>query len=197
MLEEDVAKLTTLGFKAVGVNALYNNNGVWIGADGPYTNEFTNHAAEPLVLTVWGPQGSWVNAVQPLVTHSLAVGASITLSFAAGQSGAWAAVYPDTQLSMGQVANTWGEYTMSPDGVVDVSREVNMNGHGMEIVGPVCTANLKTCAFQCKGGAASCWLEYELVNCSGPGAQSGTFYGAPSGGCGGLGTGAALKTSLF
>ena len=174
--------------------------GVWIGSDGPYTNEFINSSGEDIVLVIWGPAGSWVNVDQPLITHSLPPGTSVTISFATGQSGAWTGIYGDTELVNGQVCNTWGEYTFSPEGVVDVSKEPNMNGHSMEVVGPVCTTNMDTCVFQCTGGATSCEFGYELLNCT-PGSQAGAQYGVydgnPSGGCGWLGAATASFTTTF
>lgn len=187
-----------MGFKAVGVNAVNNNGGAWVGTDGAYTNNFINDSADDLILVIWGPDGSWVNANQPHITHSLPVGASTTISFSSGSVGAWSAIYPDTIMSNGQISNTWGEYTFSPEGVVDVSREVNMDGHIMSIVGPNCTTDMSTCVFVCSSGTV-CTTGYELLNCtagSQPGAQYGTYGGAPSGGCGGMGSSAALKTTF-
>jgi len=190
--------LTTLAFTAIGQNAFASNGNAWIGTDGPYTNEYTNDSGEDLILVVWGSDGSWVNAVQPLITVSLVSGASTTLSFANGAIGAWSAIYADTAMVDGQISNTWGEYTFSDEGVVDVSREVNMSGHTMSIVGPQCTTNMDTCVFTCASGN-TCMIDYLLVNCengSQAGANYGTYGGYPSGGCGGMGSGAALTTTL-
>jgi len=190
--------LSTLAFSALGVNSYANNGGCWIGTDGPYTNTFTNYAGEDLILVIWGPEGSWVNAIQPLVTYSLASGASTVISFANGAIGAWSAIYSDTPMVNGQISNTWGEYTFSEEGVVDVSREVNMNGHSMSVVGPSCTTDMNTCVFVCSSGTV-CITDYLLQNCengSQPGANYGTYGGFPSGGCGGLGAAAALTTTF-
>ena len=205
LLASDVSRLINdLGFTASGVNAMSSNGAVWIGSDGAYTNEFTNDSDESLILVVWGPWGSWVNKQQPQITLSLPAGAQTTLSFASGYSGAWTGIYSDTASvlkSNGQVSNTWGEFTMSMYGVVDVSREVNMSGHVMSIVGPTCTSNMSTCVFTCPAGENVCTTGFSLDNCNpatNPGAQSGVspFDGSPSGGCGGLGNSAHLKTSL-
>jgi hypothetical protein len=182
----------------VGINSWADNGGVWIGAGGTYTNTFINAAGEDLILVIWGPDASWVNANQPLVTLELPSGASQMVSFASGSIGAWSAVYSDTGSLNGQIVNTWGEYTMSPLGVVDVSREVNMSGHSMSIVGPTCTTDMTQCVFVCSSGN-SCMTNYELLNCDPsvqPGAQYGTYGGFPSGGCGGLGDSAALYTTF-
>jgi len=190
--------LSTLAFSALGVNSYANNGGCWIGSDGPYTNTFTNSAGEDLILVIWGPEGSWVNAIQPLVTVSIASGESTVVSFADGAIGAWSAVYSDTPMVNGQISNTWGEYTFSEEGVVDVSREVNMDGHSMSIVGPSCTSDMDTCVFVCSTGTV-CIVDYLLQNCdngSQPGANYGTYGGYASGGCGGMGSAAALVTTF-
>lgn len=96
-------------------------------------------------------------------------------------------MYSDTSLVNGQIANTWGEFSFNGQyATFDVSREVNMNGHGMNIVGSICHSDMGTCAFQCVGGATSCWQEFALVNCatgSQQGAEYGEYDGKPSGGC--------------
>ncbi|KAL1641270.1 hypothetical protein SLS58_006172 [Diplodia intermedia] len=194
------AKLLTLGLIAIGKNALSSADAqVWVGDDGDYTNEYSNQSDEDIVLVVWGPAASWVNTQDPLVTISLPAGTNKTLSFANGASGAWAAVYEDTSLVNGQISETWGEYTFGEWGCVDVSREVNMKGHNMSIDTGNCISDMETCVFQCKDGAESCWQEYELLNCengSQEGATYGTFDGAPTGGCGNMGSSATVKTIL-
>jgi hypothetical protein len=179
-----------------GINSYSDNGGVWIGSGGAYTNNFVNTAGQDLILVIWGPDASWVNVHQPLVTLDLPAGASQIISFASGSIGALSAVYADTTTYYGQIVNTWIEYTMSPMGVVDISREVNMSGHSMSVVGPQCTTDMDRCVFVCLS-ANSCMTDYELLNCqagSQPGAQYGTYGGFPSGGCGGLGNSAALTT---
>lgn len=195
----DLEKIISLGLIAAGANAVSSAGGVWIGTDGPYTNEFSNGSGEDLILVIWGPAASWVNAQAPLITLTLANGESKTISFASGQSGAWSAIYSDTSLLNGQVSNTWGEYTFTPAGVVDVSREPNMDGHSMSIVGPDCTTDMTTCVFVCASGT-TCLTDYELLDCaagSQSGAQYGTYGGLPSGGCGWLGASSAtFQTTL-
>jgi len=194
----DSSKLLSLGLESVGANAVSNNGGVWIGSGGAYTNNFINDSGEDLILVIWGPEGSWVNANKPLITCSISSGESTIISFASGSIGAWAAVYEDTQLVNGQICNTWGEYAFTTDGVVDVSREVNMNGHTMEIVGPSCTTNMDTCVFVCSSGDV-CTYGYELQNCANGsqlGAVNGLDDGNASGGCGGMGNSASLTTTF-
>jgi len=194
----DEAKALALGLKAIGINSKTANGGVWIGDDGSYTNEFSNASGEDIVLVCWGSQGSWVNAVVPLITLSIPAGGKTTLSYANGHSGACTAIYADTTLVNGQISNTWLEHTYGPSGVFDVSREVNMSGHSIEAVGPSCTSNMEKCVFVCDSGN-SCLTGYTLKNCangSQAGANYGQFDGADSGGCGGLGNSAAIKTTL-
>jgi len=196
----DSANLLSLGFNALGLNPTSQGNTPWIGTDGQFTNEFINQSDEDLVLTIWGPAGSWVNAIRPQITVSIPQGSSQTVSFPVGWSGAWAPVYGSTSLVNGQIFDTWGEGTFNPPySVVDVSREVNMNGKSMSIVGPQCTTDMNTCVFKCAGNVDQCLTGYELVNCatgSQAGANFGTYEGAASGGCGGMGNSAALKTYL-
>lgn len=197
----DSDRLIQMGFAAIGINDIGPTTDVWIGDTGAYVNRFTNGSGEDLILVIWGPGASWVNVYQPLVTISLSVGISIVISFASGAIGAWSAIYSDTVISKGLISNTWGEYTMSPAGVVDISRELNMAGHAMQIIGPECTCDMNTCVFICRSGQVVCETDYALLNCaigSQPGAQYGLdSEGEPSGGCGGIGDNALLKTTFF
>jgi len=195
-----MSKLTALGIGSLGQNSNTRTGNAWIGTDGDYTNEFTNSSPNPIYLVIWGPAGSWVNVNAPLITVGLSPGQSTTISFANGASGGWAGVYPDTKLVNGQISNVWGEYTFNGlYSTVDVSREVNMNGNSMSIQTPNCLSDMNTCVFQCTGGATTCLTGYALVNCatgSQPGANYGTYAGAPSGGCGSIPAGAKLVTTL-
>lgn len=147
-----VKSLLALGVSAVGTNAVSSNGGAWIGTDGAYTVQMINKASEDITVVVWGSVGSWVNVKVPAITISLAQGAKKTISFSDGYSGAFSAIYSDTKLVNGQISNTWGECTFGSQGVCDVSREVNMSGHDLEIVGPSCTSNMSTCVFVCDSG---------------------------------------------
>lgn len=198
LTDADAGRLSGMGIGAMGQNSYSNNGQAWLGQDGPYQNQFINNSGEDLILLVWGVAGSWVNAIQPTITASIANGQSLWVSFADGASGAWTAVYQDTQLVNGQASNTWGEFTFGQWGVVDVSREVNMAGHPMSIVGPTCTTDMNTCVFVCSEGN-TCMYNYLLQNCengSQPGANYGTYAGSPSGGCGGMGSSAILTTTF-
>lgn len=193
--------LTALGIAGTGQNAVAPNGGAWLGAGGPYTNDFQNNSTEKMVLTIWTGATSWVNKFQPAITVSLPPGSVQTVSFADGVSGGWSGIYPTTSLVNGQVSNTWGEFTFSGSySTIDVSREVNMAGRGMRVETPTCVTDMDTCVFVCKGGLLTCWLDYELKNCqpgSQPGANYGTSYGMPSGGCSGMGASAKIKTYFY
>lgn len=198
----DSSALTSAGFSALGINSVSSSGlNAWVGSDGKWTNEFINQSGNDLVLVVWGPLGSWVTAVQPHITVSIPAGGSQTVSFPDGWSGAWAPFHPgQTSMVNGQISDTWGEATFqAPYSVVDVSREVNYGGKSMSIVGPTCTSDMNTCVFQCQNGLNTCLTGYELLNCatgSQAGANYGTYNGAASGGCGGMGSSANLKTYL-
>jgi hypothetical protein len=175
-----------------------SSGGVWIGNNGPYTMDLVNKSPDDLIIVCWGPDASWVNVNQCTITVTVPQNTDKTISFGNGQIGACAAIYSDTTLVNGQVFNTWVEFTMGPDGVIDVSREVNMSGHSVSVVGPQCTTDFNQCVFECISGN-SCLTGYTLKNCeagSQPGAQYGTYGGAPSGGCGGLGNGANLVATF-
>lgn len=199
LTDADAGRLTALSVSAQGINSYAPNGAAWLGADGAYKNEFVNESGQDLILVVWGVAGSWINVIQPTITASIPAGGSLWVSFADGASGAWTGIYPDTQLVNGQASNTWGEFTFGQWGVVDVSREVNMNGHPMSITGPSCVTDMNTCVFVCPDGQTVCMFGYILQNCengSQPGANYGTFAGSPSGGCGGMGAAATLRTVL-
>jgi hypothetical protein len=160
--------------------------------------KLVNNAADDIIVACWGPDASWVNVNQCSITISLPKKTFQTISFGNGQIGACAAIYPDTVLVNGQVHNTWIEFTMSNIGVVDVSREVKMDGHSVSVSGPQCVTDMTTCVFVCDSGN-SCLTGYSLLNCaagSQPGAQYGEYEGAASGGCGGLGESAALTATF-
>ncbi len=184
-----------------GVNSFARTSNIWIGSDGDYTTDFTNESGEDIILVCWGPAGSWINAVAPLVTTSMANGTNTVLSFAEGASGSCSAIYPETTMVNGQISNTWYEFTFAdPWSTIDVSRLVNMNGRKMTIVTPSCVSDMETCVFTCKNGEASCWLDYQLVNCDaanggGKGADA-SLGGADSGGCNGIKKGDQLKAYL-
>ncbi|KAH8896446.1 hypothetical protein GQ53DRAFT_15808 [Thozetella sp. PMI_491] len=164
----------------VGTNSRSNNGQAWIGEGGPSTIHVTNtnaNPAAPIILVVWGPSGSWINAVKPLVTYSLTnVGDSVTISLGEGFSGAMAGIYDHlTYLVDGQVFNTWAEFTTQGNGkvgTIDVSRLPNMGGNPMELwtPGAACHASMTECAYVCISGNRCGYVDGQvnLLNCVGP-----------------------------
>jgi hypothetical protein len=185
-IAKTLTETSTSFLSALGVKSAVSNGVGWIGPDGAWTVDFFNSAGVDLILTVWGTQ-SWVNANNPSVLITLPVGGVTTVSFNNGASGAFAAFYPDTDLRMGQVNNTWGEFTFESGGVLDVSREVNMDGHDMTIVTPTgCISDKNTCVFVClPEDGNSCWQRYQLNKSSDPNCIKGydPAMGGDSGGC--------------
>lgn len=196
----DASRLSALGIASMGENAETSNGKCWFGKDGPYTGDFTNESDEPIILVLWGTDGSWVNVKKPYITSTIPPGKTRTLSFGEGVTGAWSAIYSDTKLLNGQISNTWGEFTMAdPYGTVDVSREPNMKGRPMKILTPDCKSDMETCVFVCGGSEDVCMTGYQLKNCdngSQPGANYGIHYGAPTGGCGNMKKGSHIKVSF-
>jgi hypothetical protein len=197
----DAAFLTSIGFAGTGINSAVNNGAVWLGNDGPFTNDFQNNSTENVILTIWTGATSWVNANVPKITVSLPPGAMQTVSFANGVSGAWAGVYASTTLVMGQISQTWGEFTFAGEyTTIDVSREVNMAGRGMRIETPNCLSDMTHCVFVCTDGTNTCLDNYALQNCaigSQVGANFGTYAGKDSGGCSGFGDTGNIKTFFY
>jgi hypothetical protein len=112
--------MSQIGMYGQGQNAVSNNGYIWIGTGGANTVTFYNEANPPVPITVilWDQpsgdyQASFMNAVAPKVSYSLAYGASFTVSIANGVSGGWTALYNyKTILSQyGQIWNTWAEFT--------------------------------------------------------------------------------------
>lgn len=157
---KDCDFIQNIGFAGQGTNPTTSSSPFWIGHEGPNTLDFTNDAATDVVLTMWyreaGDDGaSFVEANAPLITYSLAAGASVTISAADGVSGGWSGVYYGSTVltKYGQIANTWGEFTTGQYGTVDVSRLVNMDGNSMSIkTNGGCTTDMSTCVYQCKSG---------------------------------------------
>jgi hypothetical protein len=190
LLSNDLSRLRSMGMIAPGINSYSNNGKVWIGADGYVRAKFTNYTPNPIILVLW-VGGSWVNTNTPLITYSLATIESVTLSFSNHvQGGAFSAVYTDTTMIDGQIANTWGEFTTNGINSVDnISMLPNMRGHKMTIINQAtgCRADWLNCVFQCTNGANRCGNpgEYFLKSCdaSQHGGTGIDEHKQPSGGC--------------
>jgi hypothetical protein len=80
-----------------------------------------------LVVLGQGYKKEFVQTVQPNITASLPIGPNLNLSFPEGAVGAWSALYNDTDLRLGMINNTFGEFIFkSSSSCVDVSREPNI-----------------------------------------------------------------------
>ncbi|KAL9084752.1 MAG: hypothetical protein Q9165_007927 [Trypethelium subeluteriae] len=176
-----------------------------LGGGGDYEVEFTNDSDEnELVLLVWNMAAggseysgnaitscSWCNGQAPAISVPLTKSTngqnnSVTVSFDSGLSGGWGAAYSDTPSTMdvqgsgGQLPNTIQEFTFSPTGVVDTSREIYPQGHDVAAQGPECGTSTSECVFTCDDSDAACTYGYLLHNCAGPGQQGDN---TQSGGC--------------
>jgi hypothetical protein len=214
LTEEDCLHLSSIGMADQGINSLRDNSVIWIGTSGPNTFTFTNEATRPylvpITLIIWRQgrndfQSSFLNTRTPMVTYSLPnYGDSVTISVANHVGGAWSTIVNrQTALSaVGQVSNTWGEFTSGDWATINISRECNMSGNIMSatVAGSGCVAEMNTCVYQCKAGN-SCGESgtYVLVNCargSQPGAEYSVNDGDPNGGCQGWSNGGHIDVSL-
>ena len=174
----------------LGIPAVPSSSSVYPGDSGPYVNAITNKADEDVAIVAWTNGQFKLDASSPPVfTALIPAGETVTISMADGYSGAMTTVHAGTQPAVsGMINNTLIEMTTGQYGVVDISREVNMQGTNITVEGQDCTTSMDQCVFTCLGGAITCGWDtpYELTNCqtgSQKGASYGTYGGAPSGGC--------------
>jgi hypothetical protein len=188
--DNDLNRLRSMGMMAPGENSYGNNGLIWIGNNGYFRTKFTNYSPTPVILVVW-QNGSWVNVKKPLVTYSLASLESVTVSMADHVGfGGFSAVYPETGMIDGQVANTWGEFTTNGiNSVINVSKMPNMSGRKMTIMPKAtgCRADWLNCVFVCTNGSNRCGNagEYDLLSCDARmnGGKGFDDHHQPSGGC--------------
>ena len=170
------------------------DNNVVPDSSKSYVNTLINSAGQDLYVVFWsnGHFGIATGGSNPDLTLELPSGSTKQVSFSDSWAGTYAAIYADTgATTAGDISNTWVELLTGANGIFDISREVNMQGHAVTVAAASssCTANLNTCAFACTNPAAtSCAFSgsYTLLNCSPgsqPGAEGGTVGGQPSGGC--------------
>ena len=218
--------MASIGMHSQGVNSLSSNNRIWIGSDGPNTFTFINGARDgaSMILIMWyaeenDDQASFMNARRPEISYSLPeTGSAVEISVANGVPGGWSVLYDraTTLTEYGQVSNTFGEFSTGVWATVDVSRLVNMSGDAMTVrvyggeesarkptvpgLKPVCVSDLVTCAYACRGTQVnSCGAtgSYDLINCGGPNAVSGTdASGNPNGGCQGWSFGGHIEVVM-
>lgn len=205
--------MANIGMAGMGDNAVENNGLIWIGDDGANTFTFTNLAAQPVPITLimWDfpdndYEASFMNVRNPKISYSLPfTNNTVTISVENGISGGWATLneHLTTLSPMGQVYNTWGEFTTGDYATVDVSRLVNMGGNVQSIqVETGCLSDMDWCAFHCKDDANECGDSgsYDLLQCTpdiNPNAATGTDDGTnPEGGCMGWDNGGHLDIAL-
>ena len=202
--------MSDIGMYSQGINDYSDNGLIWIGNEGPNVFSFGNIADLPVNVVVWyqnddpiNYDASFMNVEQPYITYSLAVGDIIEVSMANGVSGAFAGIHRgSTTLSeYGQIYQTWGEFTSGDYATIDISREVNMDGNGMEIsVSGGCGLDMSVCAYVCYsgvtcGGAGT----YELLDClpgSQPNAAGAYIDGEWTGGCQGWTNGGVILVAF-
>lgn len=187
----------------IGKNDKSNNGGIWIGSDSAWGMEVTNNG-EDAVYYCWRENsftGMSVNAFQPDISVGIQKGQTIKLSFAENVPAACAPVTSSGKLALfGGVDNTWAEVTFGSTGAFDVSRNVNMNGCSISMVGSKCTSDMNTCVFRCQDSSAkSCETGYQLDNCSasngGGGGYDPVMQGV-GGGCAMASSGEWIKVSF-
>ncbi|KAL9091854.1 MAG: hypothetical protein Q9159_001226 [Coniocarpon cinnabarinum] len=147
--------------------------------------EICNDSDDDFVWTCWGADGSWVNAKSPVLAVPISKGDKKTISFAPttqSKGPACAAVFSDTVMSNGQFNETWLEATYTGSGgTVDVSREVNMQGHSISATtASGCLTSMDSCVFKCPSPMGQptsqwgplyghCFDQYKLNNQTSPG----------------------------
>lgn len=197
----DCQYMSNIGMAGHGSNPT-GNAPVWVGSNGNSVFRFHNRAGVAIILIFWNGKGnSFVSGRAPDISYSIPNGGDVTLSLNDNLAGAFAAIYAQrTSLNnAGQIWNTWGEWSTGAGGTLDVTREPNMHGNGIQIhTNNGCNSQwangVSQCAFTCtqitNSQYDSCYQSgtYRLDNCangSQPGASSGYDPGAggDSGGC--------------
>jgi hypothetical protein len=184
-----VASIASVVGTKMGVNSKANNGGIWVGNDGAWGMDVTNNGGEESVFYCWkanGFTGMIIKDNTPDISVGLKAGQTVSLSFAPNVPAACAPAKKSTKLALfGGLEETWAEVTFGVDGAFDVSRNVNMNGCNISMVGSKCTSDMDTCVFKCKDSSAkSCTYGYDLMNC-GAGSGGGGGYDAVMQGTGG------------
>lgn len=176
----------------VGTNSKTNNGGIWIGSDSAWGMEVTNTGSQQAVFFCWkanGFSGMSINVNVPDISVGLQPNQKVDLSFAPNVPAACAVANSNSKLAMfGGVDDTWAEVTFGEWGAFDVSRNVNMKGSTISMVGSKCTSDMNTCVFKCKNGSDTCekGTDYDLFNCdasNGGGGGYDTKMAGTGGGC--------------
>lgn len=192
-----------LGAK-IGKNDKSNNGGIWIGTDSQWQMEVTNAGNSESVFYCWkssGFSGMSINVNIPDISVGLKPGEKVNLAFAANVPAACAPASASSALALfGGIDETWAEVTFGNYGAFDVSRNVNMKGCNISMVGSKCTSDMNTCVFKCKDpNAKSCEKGYELFNCdagNGGGGGYDPIMDGTGGGCSMGANGETIKVSF-
>jgi hypothetical protein len=188
----------------MGVNAKADNGGIWVSDSGAWGMDVTNNGANEAIFYCWkanGFTGMIIKDNTPDISVGLKPGQTVGLSFAPNVPAACAPASTKTKLALfGGLDETWAEVTFGTNGAFDVSRNVNMNGCNISMVGSKCTSDMDTCVFKCKDSSAkSCTYGYDLMNCgagSGGGGGYDPIMGGTGGGCAMAANGERIKVSF-
>lgn len=187
-----------------GSNSKVSNGGIWIGDDSAWGMEVTNAGSQQAVFFCWkanGFSGMSINVNVPDISVGLEPNQKVNLSFAPDVPAACAVANSNSKLAMfGGVDNTWAEVTFGQWGAFDVSRNVNMQGSSISMVGSKCTSDMNTCVFKCKNGdTCEKGTDYDLYNCdagNGGGGGYDTKMAGTGGGCSMGSSGEKIKVSF-
>ncbi|KAF2825395.1 hypothetical protein CC86DRAFT_325470 [Ophiobolus disseminans] len=207
-LMANVASISSAIDAKIGINDKANNGGLWVGKDSDWGMDVTNNG-DDAVFYCWqknGFAGMSINVNAPAISVGIKSGQTVSISAAAGTSGACAPATMKTPKSnFGGVKNTWAEFTFGDAGrkimgVFNVSKNVNMKGCDISMKGATCTSDKATCIFQCQDeNAESCEFGYNLVNCSASNGGGGGYdpiMGGVGGGCNMPESGERIKVSF-
>ncbi|KAF2026614.1 hypothetical protein EK21DRAFT_115669 [Setomelanomma holmii] len=194
---------STLG-ALTGTNSKTNNGGIWIGTDSDWGMEVTNAGSQQAVFYCWqanGFSGMSINKNAPAISVGLAPGQKVDLAFAANVPATCARATKSSVLALfGGIKDTWAEVTFGSSGAFDVSRNVNMKGSSISMVGSKCTSDMNTCVFRCADTSAdSCETGYTLDNCNagnGGGGGYDSVMAGVGGGCAMGSSGEKIKVSF-
>jgi hypothetical protein len=152
-----------------------NGVGIWIGTDSKWGMDVTNSGSEFAIWYCWKHNnaftGQFINDNVPDISVGLDPGEMVQLSFADNQPAACAPAKKSSTLGWGMLDDTWAEVTFAQQGKFDVSKNPNMHGTAISMVGEECVSDMNTCYFACKDGPTgtepsktikSCQYDYDL-----------------------------------
>ena len=146
----------------------------------PFHNTLINNSTQSAKVYFWTGMHFAVpatvyntNPAAPALIVDLPAGTSKVVSFTNNYSGAYAAIFPQTDIQAGGGFKTaWVEITTSGiTPVVDVSMLPDMSSKWVAVETDGCISDVTSCSYQCNDGSSSCWTAptCQLMNCpSGP-----------------------------